>query len=184
MPSVIKGLWSDLLTSRKAGFRRLRVDVGQTGFFEGREFRMSRYIDGSAVIKVVVAVDTILQVQALTGESGTIEFKAYRADQGVEGGTFVTSDNDPEMIVLPNNNMSTAPNYVGVNQFLSGGTFTPSVNEKPTDRFKVVAATATAQRSSVGGSAARERGIGAGTYYLVFSGGGVAQYNLVYEERP
>ena len=35
---------SDLLTSEREKYRRVRVDVGQTGFFDGREFRTFKEI--------------------------------------------------------------------------------------------------------------------------------------------
>ena len=37
---------------------------------------------------------------------------------------------------------------------------------------------------SVGGSSAKERGLPAETYYLVFTGGGSGIYDLILEERP
>lgn len=39
---------------------RLRVDVGQTGFFEGREFRTFLEFSASQVIRVVVPINVIL----------------------------------------------------------------------------------------------------------------------------
>ena len=35
-PPLNGGIANDMVTSGLAGFRRLRVDVGQTGLFEGR----------------------------------------------------------------------------------------------------------------------------------------------------
>ncbi len=43
--------------------------------------------------------------------------------------------------------------------------------------------TATAQQTTVGGNAVKERGLPAGTYYLVFTGTDYS-YRLIFEERP
>lgn len=176
------GIPRDMVTSSALGKRRLRVDVGQTGFWEGREFRLNEPIDTSSasfVIKVVSPIDFVLQLQRLVSETGKIEMRAYRSSDGVEGGTFSASP-----YYSNNNQMSDVPSYNGQVQVLIGGTFTPTDIDSQKEMIVAKAATATAQVQSVGGTSAKERGLPAETYYLVFTGGGVGIYDLILEERP
>lgn len=175
---ITTGLPRDLLTSLNPGTRRVRVDVGQTGFWEGREFRVRHIVTGPYVIRVSSPIDFILQLQSMTSNNGTLTFSAYRSAQGTPGGTF-----DQEIHTLPNNGMSTAPAYTQQVSFLGGGTFTPGVDEDPAEYVKIISSTATAQRTTVGGGSIKERGLPAGDYYLVFTGTD-GQWDLVYEERP
>lgn len=179
---VIPGTPQQILTGDSWDTARLRVDVGQTGFWEGREFRLNEPIDTSSatfVIKVVSPIDFVLQLQRLVSETGKIEMRAYRSSGGVEGGTFSASP-----YYSNNNQMSDAPSYSGQVQVLTGGTFTPADIDSQKEMIVAKAATATAQVQSVGGTSAKERGLPAETYYLVFTGGGVGIYDLILEERP
>lgn len=166
---------------------RLRADVAQTGFWEGRELRVMFDINGApACVKVELPVNATLQSQDMNGVSGLVKFRAYNSSQGVEGGTFTVDD--PNLVVLKNNNQTDAPPHTQLSTISAGGTFTPNAGEKPRDRFTVSAATATAQRQNVGAGASRERGVAPETYYLIFDNPngntGVAEYNLIIEERP
>lgn len=105
--------------------------------------------------------------------------RAYRSGDGAEGGTFT-----PSPYYAKNNQMSDAPPYTGHIQVLIGGTFTPTNVDSQKEKIVAKAATATAQVQSVGGSSAKERGLPAETYYLVFTGGGAGIYDLIIEERP
>lgn len=179
---VIPGTPQQILTGDSWDTARLRVDVGQTGFWEGREFRLNEPIDTSSstfVIKVVSPIDFVLQLQRLVSETGKIEMRAYRSSDGVEGGTFSAS-----AYYSNNNQMSDVPPYVGQVQVLTGGTFTPTDIDSQKEMIAAKAATATAQVQSVGGTSAKERGLPSETYYLVFTGGGVGIYDLILEERP
>lgn len=169
---------------------RLRVDVGQTGFWEGREFRVNQPISIPAantdgfVIKFVSPVNFILQLQSFVVRQDGLRFEAYRSGQGVEGGTFTASD-----YLEQNNAMDDTPAYTPQITIFDGGTFTPNGGEIPKEVVEVLAANATAQRTSVGGSAVKERGLPPGTYYLKFTnlnatGTTIGIYNLIYEERP
>lgn len=176
------GIPRDMVTSDAIGLRRLRVDVAQTGFWEGREFRLNQPIDvsgGDFVVKVVSPIDFVLQLQKLVSEDGKVEMRAYRSSDGVEGSVFSASP-----YYSNNNQMSDTPVYTGQVQVLTGGTFTPTDVDSQREIIVAKAATATAQTQSVGGSAAKERGLPADTYYLVFTGGGVGIYDLILEERP
>lgn len=188
IPKSVQNLLGNLVTSPNKETSRVRVDSGQTGFWEGREFRINQPLSvGSTdefVIKFVSPINFILQLQSFVMRRDGIKFEAYQSTQGVEGGTFTTSE-----YLLPNNAMSDTPVYSPQITVFDGGTFTPNANEIPREAVDVLAANATAQRTSVGGSAVKERGLAAGTYYLKFtnllgSGNAIGFYNLIYEERP
>lgn len=167
-------------TSDNPETARLQVDVGQTGFWEGREFRFERQISAPIVFKFDAPIDFILQGQTLESHDGTATLAVYLANQGTIGGAFDTPVN-----VVNNNIMSDTPSYIGQIQISTGGTFTPSDLDPNFAReyIKARAASATSQRSTVGGNAVPERGLPAGEYYLVFTGTD-ASYRLLYEERP
>lgn len=177
---LINGIFSDLLTSLKEGTRRIRVDVGQTGFWENREFRLNEPIPTTGkVIRVTAPIDFLLQLQQIMSVDGEVTMLAYRAEDGAEGGTW-----SPSKYYARNNQTSFAPAYVGQIAVDVGGTFTPTDAMNYKEKLTAKAATATAQVSSVGTNAVKERGLPSGTYYLVFSGGGEGDYNLLLEERP
>ena len=173
----------DLYTSNKEGFRRLRVDIGQTGFFEGREFRTFREFSIAAgetlVLKIVVPINAILFEQGVEIDAGGI--RITNAAGGTEGGTF--SETLP---VIGKNNMSTRPTpfYTPQIVFTAGGTHTGGF---VFDTHRAVAANATAQQSTVGNIVGDERGIAANTYYVRYEniGSGTATGTLwfFWEER-
>lgn len=149
-----------VLTSNSGNTARLKVAVGQTGFWEGREFRISEELSIPSatpkVFKFVSPVDFILTFQNLTSDSQGIKFEAFRDNQGTEGGTF-TPD------ALPDG--------------------------KPVEVMRVKTSGSTAQKTTIGGSISGERGLAAGTYYLKFSNlpaSGTADgvYTLVWQEQP
>ena len=164
--------------------RRLRVDVGQTGFFAGREARTFREFSIAAgqtlVLKIVVPTDAILAEQSIELDSGSI--RITNTTGGTPGGTF--SETLP---VINKNNMSERPLPLYVPQivFTAGGTHTGGF---VFDIHRVVAATATAQQSTVGNVVGDERGVAAGTYYVRYEnfGTGTATGTLwfIWEERP
>lgn len=175
------GLMRDMVTSSRAGFRRLRVDVGQTGFWEAREFRISYPLTVSAtpvVLKFESPIDFILHNQEFSVDEGGYEFTAYR--DGIEGGTFTP------ISIYANNIQQSAPDYIRQTQISTGGTFTTTSNSVETVRMR--SSGSTSKSSTVGGSIFGERGLSAGTYYLVFErlentdARGV--YTLIWEERP
>lgn len=176
---------SDLLTD--GGFgpnRRLRVDLGQTGFFAGREFRTFREINIAAgqtlVLKFQVPVDVILQQQGIELDSGSL--RVTNSVGGSPGGTFAET-----LPVLGKNNMSDrpAPFYAPQVVVTAGGTIAGATT---LDVHRVVAATATAQQSTVGNVVGDERGIAANTYHVAYEnfGSGAATGTLwfIWEERP
>lgn len=175
----------DLLTDGGDGpNRRLRVDIGQTGFFSGREFRTFREFSIAAgqtlVLKIVVPINAILAEQSMELDAGSI--RITNAAGGTEGGSFAET-----LPIIGKNNMSERPLPLYTPQivFTAGGTHTGGF---VFDIHRVVAATATAQQSTVGNIIGDERGVAAGTYYVRYEnfGSGPATGTLwfFWEERP
>ena len=175
----------DLLTDGGDGpNRRLRVDIGQTGFFAGREFRTFREFSIAAgqtlVLRIVVPINAILSEQSVELDAGSI--RITNASGGTPGGSFAET-----LPVIGKNNMSERPLPLYTPQivFTAGGTHTGGFIF---DIHRVVAATATAQQSTVGNIIGDERGVAAGTYYVRYEnfGSGTATGTLwfFWEERP
>ena len=189
-PPLNGGIANDMFTSDLAGFRRLHVDVGQTGLFEGREFRLVRKVGIPAatplVIRFTSAVDFILLEQQLNTTDGDIEFFAWRGNQGTAGGTFAGS-----FPVIGKNISGFYREYSGARYasqvtISHGGTFTPTDPEAYVDYDRAESAGATAQRVSVRGGDDSARYLAAGTYYLVLSSlrrASVGRFTLAWEER-
>lgn len=183
----------DLLTDGGDGpNRRLRVDVGQTGFFGRRmwslnyEFATANPIAATPLVfRVIIPVNFIIHAHSLSLDQGGMTLRTYAASQGTPGGTFSTVHTP-----VSENSMTEAASYAFQSQIASGGTFTPTVGQIPLTPLRVRTANATAQQSSVGGEAVSEKGRAAGTYYAVLSrmagvsGDCTGVYNLVIEERP
>lgn len=174
----------DLYTSDREGFRRLRVDTGQTGFFEGREFRTFYELNiatgTSAYIRFTSPIDFIIFEQSLTLDSGSVRFTALTG--ATPAGTWGTA-----LPVIGKNRMMTrkSPYYTPQITLDTGGTASGGT---VVELFRVVAANATAQQQTVLGAASTERGLPAGTYYLRLENIGNAAatgvYSLIWEERP
>lgn len=159
-----QGLPSKLMTddNGEGPNSRLRVDVAQTGFFAGREFRTYRRLDlalaAVLVIKIVVPINTILFALETTLTSGRIELETVTG--GVEGGAFAEV-----LPILPRNTMTERPLPLYVPQVvltaggtLAGGTILDLLVNKTADNANFA--------GSVGASAEDERGVAAGTYYF------------------
>lgn len=189
MAFLVNGLFKDVLTSAKEKIRRLQVDVGNTGFFDGREFRYFREFSiptgGSLFIRVTVPeLGIILRLQSLTVDTGAVRFRAWR-DATVTGATW-TEPASPSSGIFANNNLPSAPEYTRLTVIeesvvgtISGG----AVAEVK----RVRSAGATAQRTSVGSQFQGERGIGAGSYILQLENlqneTSTGTYDLIFEER-
>lgn len=173
----------DLMTDGGYGpSRRLRVDVAQTGFFAGREFRafyeFSIPTGESVVLKFSSPVNFILFKQELTVDAGGIKYTAEL--QGTPGGSFTA------IAPIGKNRMSVRPEpyytaqaTMGYGGTLSGGTVV--------DVARVVTSGATAQQVTVGATA-DERGLPAGDYYIrlanLSNGTSTGVYSIFWEERP
>lgn len=171
---------------------RLRVDVGQTGFFDRRmwalnyEFASVNPIAATPLVfRLIIPTNFIIHTHGLTLDQGGVTLRTYAAAQGVAGGTFGATHTP-----VSENSMTENAAYAFQAQIASGGTFTPNAGQVPLTPLRVRTANATAQQSSVGGEAVSEKGRAAGTYYAVLqrmtgvSGDCTGVYNLVIEERP
>lgn len=172
-------------TRRDPDFGRIKVDVSNTAFWEGKEYRTSYEfsISDTQVFKFVSPVDFILQKQELTSDNNGVKFTAYRASQGVEGGTF--SEAIP---IYKVNSMSETPSVPNQVSITSGGSFTPNSGETSVETIRLRVSNASGQRSTITGTVGDERGLPAGTYYLVLenitgSGSATGVYDLKWEER-
>lgn len=107
------------ITDNDGDYARVRVDVGQTGFFAGREFRSFYEFDipsGQAlVIKALPAVDVILYEFKV--ELTLSQVKVSLISGGTDGGSFATA-----LPVLKTNQMTTASDYTSQTTVSAGGT--------------------------------------------------------------
>lgn len=174
-----------------SGFERLRVDMAQTGFFEGREFRTFKEFNVAAsatyVIKAVVPLNIILFGLELTIDDGFVRLST--AVGGVEGGTF--SEVLPAFVT---NNMSAGSDHrkarsgsiYAAQVALSGGGTHTGGTELDVIRLKTTNASGSA--ISVGNMPDSERGVGAGTYYFrlanLGTGAALGTLKTRWEERP
>lgn len=190
-PYSVSNLPRDVWTSSTEGFRRLRVDTGQTGLFEGREFRTFFEFNIPAnnvqVLKFVSPIDFMLFEQTITVDSGSVRFQA------LTGATEISSFNT-SIPVIGKNRMAQRkqPYYTSVitinthaapvafGSGISGGTVV--------ENSRIVASNATAQQQTVNAGNQSERGLPAGTYYLRLhnfgSGSATGVYSIAWEERP
>ena len=189
--AVGRGGWPlGMITDGQEEYGRLRVDVAQTGFFKGREFRTFKEISvasgATAVMRITVPVNTILQSVSLFLDAGSIKLRTVSG--GTPTGTFTEA-----MPIIPKNTMTGGafpapplPLYMAQNVVESGATaLTGGVD---IDVLRLVVANASGQASSVGAAIDDSRGVGPGAYYWVFNnfGTGTATgvFSSFWEERP
>lgn len=171
---------------------RLRTDNGQTGFFARRmwalvyEFASSNPIAATPLVfRLALPANFIVHAHSLSVDQGGVALRTYAASQGTPGGVFGTPHP-----VASENGMTEQAAYAFQAVVESGGSFTPNVGATPITALRVRTSGATAQQTSVGGSAVSEKGRPAGTYFAVLSrmtgvsGDCTGTYNLVIEERP
>lgn len=171
----------------KSGFDRVRMDPGQTGFFEGRMFRtydkFTVPIAGTRTYRFTSPVNFIVWLQRLTLRSGGLSLAVFDAT-AVDGGGW------SPMPVIGVNRMSErrSPFYTPVITVDQGGTFTGGVE---LDYFELLStATASTQAINVSAEATGERGLPATTFFmraLPLSGvnsDSIGVHSLVWEERP
>lgn len=145
---------------------RIRVDVGEPSFFDGRQFRTFKRFDIALsavyVIKAVVPVNVILYGLDLNLVSGEIRLETMAG--GTEGGTF--SETLP---IFPRNTMTERPTpiYTPTVVLTAAGTHTGGTT---LDELWVKTADNSNFRSSVGQAPGDERGVGPGTYYFRLNG--------------
>jgi len=179
-------------TDKRCGFERLRVDVAQTGFFEGREFRTFKELNiapsTTYVIKGVVPINIILMALAVNIDSGWLRIGSYAG--GTEGGSFsetlpIFAANAMDLGVNRRQSQGHAA-YVPQVIVTAGGTHSGGT-EIDVLRIKVNAISA--QAATVGQDADSARGVAATTYYLRLlnlsnTDAVTGVYSARWEERP
>jgi hypothetical protein len=170
------------MTDDNGPYSRVRVDVGQTGFFAGREARtfyeFSIASGATQVIKVVSPVDSIVQMFSVELELAEIRIELVTG--GTEGGTFNTA-----LPIFKTNTMSTASAYTPQVTMNRGGTHTGG-----TVVDLLTAVSGANPNKSVASSASENlpQGFAAGTFYirLINTDGATASgiFRARWEERP
>ena len=171
-----------LMTDGDGSYARLRVDVGQTGFFAGREFRVLREINilsgATEVLKIVSPINSILY--AFGADLTLSQLRVELVAGGTESGSFSN-------VITPmkTNQMSTASNYVHQVTFATGGDHTGGL---VIDAFDIVSGSNTNKAIVQQVDENQPLGFSAGTYYIRMhnTDGATAKgfLKLRYEERP
>ena len=149
-----------LMTDGDGDYARLRVDVGQTGFFAGREafifHEFSIPTGQSRVIKVVAPTNTI--VERFSAELDLAAIRVELVVGGTEGGTFGTA-----IPVFKTNTMSISSDYVPQVTMAYGGTHTGG-----TVVDVLIAISGDKLQKSTAATASEDYPVGfaAGTYYI------------------
>lgn len=179
----------DMYTSVTEGFRRLRVDPGQTGFFSGKMFnvQLSGVIPtaGPAVyFRFTAPVDFILWTQSLELTQGAVELEVFTGATPAGAWTSIPVEGVNSQANRP------LPLYTPQCSIATGGSFTGGTRIGP--KMQLRTASGNNRTSNVGGLRS-ERGRPAGVYYgriQTLTGGlnvnDAAQYlyDLEWEERP
>jgi len=171
-----------LMTDGNGQYARLRVDVGQTGFFAGREFRVLREFSiasgATQVFKIVSPINSILY-----GFSVDLTISQLRVELvagGTESGSFATS-----ITPFKTNQMTTASSYTGQVTFTTGGGHTGGL---VVDAFDIVSGSNVNKAIVQQVDENQPLGFSAGNYYLRLHNTDSATANgflkLRYEERP
>lgn len=141
---------------------RIRVDVGEPSFFDGRQFRtfheFNMTLAAVQAIKIVVPVNVILYGLVVAIATGEVRVESVAG--GAEGGSFSTP-----LPIFPRNTMTERPTPIYTPQvtMTTGGTHTGGTL---LDALIVKTAGNTNFSSSVGAAVGDERGVAPGTYYF------------------
>ena len=165
-----------LLTDENGEFARLRVDVAQTGFFAGKEFRTFQKLTiaslATATIRATVPVDIVLFETLISTEDATIEMQLKVGGTADGPWTPMPVFRKSTMSITPVITNQVTLDYNGAH---TGGTL-----------IDLVRVPANNKGSSFSGSSS-ERGVGAGTYYYVLTNVGnqtaTVVFNGYWEER-
>lgn len=171
-----------LMTDGDGDYARVRVDVGQTSFFAGREartfYQFSIPSGTTQVIKVVSQSDTI--VQSFGVELDLAEIRVELVVGGTEGGTFNTP-----LPIFKTNTMSTASDYTPTVTMNRGGTHTGGT---VVDLLAAISGANANKSVSQSTSEESPQGFSAGTFYirLTNTDGNTAEgiFRARWEERP
>jgi len=171
-----------LMTDGDGPYSRMRVDVGQTGFFAGREARTYHEFNiisgASQVIKVVAPVNTILQMFAV--ELDLAEIRMELVSGGTEGGTFATA-----LPIFKTNMMTSQSGYTPQVTMHYGGTHTGGT---VIDVLTTISGANPNKAVSTSATDALPQGFAAGTYYIRLTNtdgnNAIGIFRARWEERP
>ena len=171
-----------LMTDGNGQYARLRVDVGQTGFFAGREFRVLKELSiasgATQVLKIVSPINSILY--AFGVELTLSQLRVELVVGGTESGTF-----NGAITPFKTNQMTTASDYVHQVTFATGGSHTGGT---VIDAFDIVSGSNVNKAIVQQVDESQPLGFSAGTYYIRMHNTDGATANgflkLRYEERP
>ena len=171
-----------LMTDNNGQYARLRVDVGQTGFFAGREFRVLKELSiasgATQVLKIVSPINSILY--AFGVELTLSQLRVELVTGGTESGTFNSG-----ITPFKTNQMTTASDYVHQVTFATGGSHTGGT---VIDAFDIVSGSNVNKAIVQQVDESQPLGFSAGTYYIRMhnTDGATAKgfLKLRYEERP
>ncbi len=177
-------------TRRDPDKSRLKTDTSNTAFWEGKEYYFDREIldlSGTLVFKFELTKDAIIQAESLTCDNGGLRMRVYREGQGVEGGTFDTTE-----VIEKNAVGGDFPVVDTTSTMLSGGTFTPSAEplgkSKVTLRVSSGSSGGSGKGTAVEATVGSERGVPLGIGYIVVdsiaqSGSSSGVLYIKFEER-
>ena len=171
-----------LMTDGNGQYARLRVDVGQTGFFAGREFRVLEELSiasgATQVLKIVSPINSILY--AFGVELTLSQLRVELVAGGTESGAF-----NGVITPLKTNQMTTASSYASQVTFATGGSHTGGT---VIDAFDIVSGSNVNKATVQQVDESQPLGFSAGTYYIRMHNTDGATANgflkLRYEERP
>jgi hypothetical protein len=182
----------DIVTSGVEGFRRLQVDIGQTGFFEGREFRTTRKIRlataETQIYKFNCAIDYILWSLNFDSSVGQYEVNLWDESNVTENTAFTT----PVPFLRKNRSTefrsySGSP-FVSQTTLTTGGTITVADIEDYSDYVDIKADSRTTFSTTVGAGLGSERYFPPGITYIEIKVKGAASVEgtiaMSWEERP
>lgn len=172
---------------------RLQVDPGSSGFFDRREFRIFREFATAlgtqiptgqrVLLRFVAPLNTILTMGQITVDSGHARITTYLA--GTPTGAFSA------LPIYSANTMSDVAAYVPVvtvDITAAGLPAAVAITGSPLDVLRLKVSTAGGQAQSIGTSGDVERGIMAGTYFILIENLGAdvleGVLKLRWEERP
>ena len=165
-----------LMTDADGAYSRLRVDVGQTNFWSGKQFRTFQKLSiasgGSVTIRATVGVNIVLYETSFHSENSSIEVQLRAGGTATGPWTSIPVIRKNTMTVAPVVVSQVTMDYDGVH---TGGT-----------TIDLIHVTADNKTSNVGGTDT-ERGVGPGTYYYVITNTGNQTATVVFsgfwEER-
>lgn len=169
---------SYMFTNAPEGYKRLRVEDGQTSLYSGKMFEVHRKITSPIVFKFTCTTPFLLHRQIISVSDGDIEMHAWHSSQVTESGTWTTTP------VWRQNEQNDS--YVRTSTLSQGGNIVVNTLELENyrDYARAKTSSSTAQRSTVDGRPSSERLHKPGTFYIQFTGTGVGSYYFNYEERP